>query len=177
MNKLFILSVVLFFALLTLGCQQTIPKEALALSPTSLEDRQIQTRLYDTNDEEMILSACAGILQDLGFSIDESETKLGFLFGTKDRDATDATQVAAAVVLALLGGASMAIDKNQKFKIAIVVSPNSSGNKIRVRATFQRIVWNTNNQVTKAETMSDPEIYQEFFSKLSKSVFLEGQKI
>ena len=34
------------------GCQTTIPKEALALTPTSLEDRQLQTREFETEDEE-----------------------------------------------------------------------------------------------------------------------------
>lgn len=177
MNKIFNISLVLVIILLSSGCQQTIPKGALALSESSLEDRQLQTRFYETNDEEMILSSCAGVLQDLGFSLDESETKLGFLFGTKERDATEAGQVAAALLIALLGGGSMAIDKNQKFKVAIVVSPDSNGTRMHVRVTFQRMVWNTRNLVTKAETISTPETYQEFFSKLSKSIFLEGHEI
>ena len=45
-----------------------------------------------------------------------------------------------------------------------------------VRATFQRIVTRTNNSVY-VESIKDPEIYQEFFDKLSKSIFIEAQKI
>ena len=45
-----------------------------------------------------------------------------------------------------------------------------------VRVTFQRIVRRTDNS-TYADTIKDPELYQEFFDKLSKSVFIEAQKL
>ena len=161
-------------AILT-GCAATIPKEALALSPTSLEDRQMQTRYYEGSNENDILSSSAGVLQDLGFQISESETKLGLIVGTKERDATEAGQVAGAVIVALLGGGAMAIDKNQKIKASLVVKPEKKGHNVRI--TFQRLVWNTQNQLSKIEGLRDPEMYQEFFDRLSKSIFLEANKI
>lgn len=45
-----------------------------------------------------------------------------------------------------------------------------------VRATFQRIVTRTDNSVY-VESIKDPELYQEFFDKLSKSIFIEAQKV
>jgi len=157
------------------GCATTIPKEALQLSPTSLEDRQIQTRHYEGSNENDILSASAGVLQDLGFQIDESETKLGVIVGSKERDATESGQVAAAVVVALLGGGSMPIDKKQKIKASLIVKPDKDGHFVRI--TFQRLVWNTQNQLSKIEGLKEPEMYQEFFDRLSKSIFLEANRI
>ncbi len=160
------------------GCQ-TIPKDALKLKPESLQKRALQTRMYEGVAEVDILSASAGVMQDLGFNIDESETKLGLIVGSKERDATEAGQVAAAIVIALLGGGAMAIDKNQKLRLSLVVRPASADDKQRhlVRVTFQRIVWNTQNRITRVEGLEQPEIYQEFFDRLSKAIFLEGHKI
>jgi len=163
--------------LLVAGCQ-AIPKDALTLSPESLAERQMQTRKYETKDEERILSACAGLLQDMGFNIDESETKLGLISSSKMRGAANAGQIAGAVLVALLGGGSMPVDKEQKMRASVVTRPvGERGEYVAVRVTFQRIVWNTKGQVTKSESISDPAIYEEFFSKLSKAIFLEGQEI
>ena len=69
-----------------------------------------------------LLSAAAGVLQDLGFNIDESETKLGVIVASKDRSAVTATQVAGAVAMALLG-AYMPVDKTQKIRVSLVTRP------------------------------------------------------
>lgn len=159
------------------GCAG-IPKDALRLSPESLKQRQIQTRKYETTDEAKMLVACAGLLQDTGFNIDESETDLGIIVGSKMRSAVNAGQVAAAICIAGLGGGVPPTDKEQKMRASIVTRPvGEQGKHIAVRVTFQRIVWNTQGQVTCREGLTDPKIYQEFFNKLSKSIFLEAHEI
>ncbi|GJQ29441.1 MAG: hypothetical protein HBSAPP03_13250 [Phycisphaerae bacterium] len=157
------------------GCGGGIPKNALLLSPQSLENRQLQTRRFDSSDERRILAAAVGLAQDLGYNIENSDAKLGVVVGSKDRDATEAGQVVGAVLIAVLTGVATPVDKNQKIRISIVTHP--VGGSTAVRVTFQRIVWNTQGQVSKLQFINDPAIYQEFFEKLSKSVFLEAHKI
>jgi hypothetical protein len=179
MNKVSQLSftVILFGLISITGCA-TIPKDALSLSPESLAQRQMQTRKYETKDEAKILAACAGLLQDMGFNIDESETKLGVITSSKMRSAVSAGQQVAAVFVAFLGGGYMPTDKEQKMRASVITRPvGEHGEHITVRVTFQRIVWNTQGQVTTSESLTDPKIYQEFFDKLSKSIFLEAQEI
>lgn len=174
MKKLFFISILSCFFLT--ACNQTIPKEALELRAESLQLRQLQTRSFDTKNERQLLVAGAGVLQDLGYNIDESETKLGVIVGSKDRDATEAGQVAAAIFVAALGGGTMPIDKNQKIRASLVTNKNGTS-KTNLRVTFQRIVWNTHGQVSKTQSIEDEEIYQEFFDRLSKAVFLDAHEI
>ena len=157
------------------GCQTNTAAKALTLDASSLEIRSKQARSYDTMDEENILSASAAVLQDLGFTLSDSETSVGLIRGEKDRDATDTGQVVGALILAALGGGSTPIDKQQKIIACVVTKPVM--NRISVRVTFQRLVWNTEDQLSRAESITDDEIYSGFFQKLSKSVFLEGEPI
>lgn len=158
------------------GCQHELPADALQASPDALAERQLQIRRFDTNNEKTILSAGAAVLQDLGFNIDESETDLGVIVCSKQRDATSAGQVAGAIVMALLSGVVMPVDKNQLIRASLITCPIND-KSVAVRITFQRIIFNTYNQITKAEPLKDPELYQKFFEKLSQSVFLEAHQL
>lgn len=169
------------------GCV-TVPPDILKMPPEQLANRQLQTREYATVDEEKILSACSGVLQDLGFTIDRGETKLGVIFASKDREVDNGGQMVTATLLTALsafgnsGGYSgynyyNNVEKNQKIRASIVTRKSQDGGKMLVRATFQRMVWNMSGQMSRIETLKEPDLYEGFFDKLSKSVFLEEQKI
>lgn len=128
-----------------------------------------------TGDENMILSACAGVLQDLGFIVEDSETDLGFILATKDRSAVDNGQVVGKVFAGLLLRTDVPVDRNQTFRVSIVTRP--AGQETAVRVTFQRLVWNDHNQLSKLEPIEEPAVYQEFFDRLSESVFLEAHHL
>jgi hypothetical protein len=155
------------------ACAMT-PEEAMTLKPESLEQRQLQTRRFDTGDEAKILSACASLLQDLGFKIDEADSKLGVLVGSKQRSAYDGKQVATAIALAFFGVA-VPLDTEQTMRICVVTKPVGDGGKTcAVRATFHRTVYTEQRVPSKIEELTDPKIYQTFFEKLSQALFLEA---
>jgi hypothetical protein len=160
------------------------PKGFLRPSEGFMAERQLESRKYDTKDTVQITAAVVGVLQDMGFEIDESETELGFVAASSQADATNPAQIAAALALditaALFGACTNSTsqcDKEQKVKIAVIARPTANGNATIVRATFQRIVWNMNNQISRVETVEDAEVYQKFFEGLSKSIFLEAHSI
>lgn len=172
---------ILLIAVLITGCV-TIPPNTFVVTPELLQQRQLETRRYDGIKESDLIIASANALQDLGFNLENSETKLGVITASKQRDATDGAEVAAAIFVALLGGGAMPISKDQTIRVALVVRPvsDSNGKALAdnhfVRVSFQRIVRRTDNSIL-AQTLRDPELYQDFYERVSKSVFLEAHKI
>ena len=170
-----------YFVLLSLllfhltACRTGIPREALKLTPESLRERQLQTRVFETDDEMQLLTASAALLQDTGFTIDESEVKCGVIIASRDRNVTDTGEVVLSIFLsALFVPPSYA--ETQKVLATLVTKPLDN-KRIAVRITFQHMVWNQNGELMKNECLNEPEIYREFFSKLSKSVFLTAHEI
>lgn len=153
-------------------------EDVLKLTPDSMALRQMQTRKYQTSDLRKVLDSCVGLLQDNGFTVNEISPKLGTVLGSKSREAVEAGQVAASLAFALIFGVALPVDKQQEMSASIVVSEAAADAKSAiVRVNFSRIVWNDSNAISKAERLEAPEMYQEFFDKLSKSLFLQEQKI
>ncbi|MGD2186346.1 MAG: hypothetical protein PVI71_09465 [Desulfobacterales bacterium] len=157
------------------ACQNRILKDALMLSPASLKDRQLQTRIFEAIDEKKLLTASAAVLQDLGYTIDETEVRAGVIVCSRDRDVTDPGEVLLSIALLLLG-LYVPYAEKQKVLASLVTQPLQD-ESIAVRITFQHMVWNSDNVMIKNEQINEPEIYQDFFSKLSKSVFLVAHEI
>lgn len=152
--------------------------DVLKLEPESMAQRQLQTRKYNTTAEDKIITTCVNVLQDTGFAIENTDAKLGTILASKQREAVESGQVAGAIIIAVIFGVAIPIDKNQTMYASIVVSPAASEKKASlVRITFSRLVWNDRGVVSKAERLEDPEVYQTFFTKLSKGLFLEAQNI
>jgi hypothetical protein len=129
-------------SLTLLSCQKSIPREALMLTPEALADRQLQTRVFETNDESKLLEASAAVLQDLGFTIDESEVKCGVIVCSKDRNVTEPYDVALSIVASVFF-IDYEYATRQKVLASLVTRPLEE-NRIAVRITFQHLVWDTN---------------------------------
>jgi starvation-inducible outer membrane lipoprotein len=175
------MAALLFIAIFLAGCV-SLPPDTFSVSPEQLNQRQIETRRFSSIKERDLVVACGNVLQDLEFTLENSEVKLGVITANKQRDATNAAEIALAIGMALLGGKVMAVSKDQTIRVSLVVRPalGSNGQAIEdshwVRVTFQRVVRRTDGS-TRTQTLQDEEIFTEFFDRLSKSVFLEAQKI
>lgn len=159
------------------GCTG-IPKDLFKLSESSLKERQLQSRIYEADDEVALLAAGVAVLQDMGYVIDETEKGVGLITASKSVAATNAGQITAAVIPDLLGGGVIPIDKVQKIRVSFVTLPSKKfENNYIARITFQRIIWNNEGKILRVEPIKNQEIYEGFFEKLSKSIFLEAHKI
>jgi hypothetical protein len=167
---------------LTAACAMTVPRDVLQLPPEAAANREVQTRRFDRIDESRMLEASTAVLQDLGFTIDEGETSLGLIVASKERTAVNDAEVAGAYLLTMLSIVALApaapvYAKRQQIRVALTVSPLRTGNSgaTLLRVTFQRTVYDNYDRIRRLEQVGDEGLYQEFFDRLSQSVFLEAQ--
>lgn len=173
------------------------PGEFFQLAPESPQYRVTQTRHFETSDAIELLSASAAALQDLGFQVQESVPDLGVLRAAKERSAREYGQEISRFMIALLSTAGLVlgsntliitpVDLHQQVNASLVARAlDESGTRHEVRILFYRVVWKSSGQSgdqqippgqQMMEMIRDPEIYQQFFSRLSKAVFLEAHTI
>ena len=153
------------------GCVNQMAREALTLQPEALEQRRIQTRRFETQSEHELLTASLEVLQDLGFSVDETEPDLGLIVASKNRDASSTGEMIGAFIIGAAGDTQVSYNVEQRIRASVVTRGlGKSGTSVRV--TFQRIVWNNLGEISINESIEEPKLYQEFFAKLSNSLFL-----
>jgi hypothetical protein len=141
-----------------------------------LARRQQETRRFETEDEDAMLVASAQVLQDLGFTLEESETKLGLITASKARSAMSAGGVAGAILLAALFKTDPIYDVDQKIYTTLVSTKSRDAGGFNVRVEFARVIRNNRNH-TRVEVVREPEIYRDFFDKLAQSLFLVANDI
>ncbi|MCQ4160216.1 hypothetical protein NON00_09775 [Roseomonas sp. GC11] len=158
------------------ACQQQDPdwanKAALRIG-APLENaaalRETQTARFADVPEQRLLIEATQVLQDLGFTIEESAPRYGVLAGSKDRDATEAGQVAGQVALAI-GLALVGVrydpiyDTDQVIRATLTTRPLGARDS-QLRVSFERIV-TTNKGFTRVERLSEPEFSTGFFEKV-----------
>lgn len=143
-----------FLVLLVFAGCQTVPKPEGFFHPVSLEERQMQTRIYPSNDEVHILKVCSDLLLDNAFQIKEAESRLGWV---------DASKFKVVQIL--------------NFSAFVYVSVVTRPVQGRSGAIAVRVIFHQVKPGQGIITVKDPAIYQEFFAQLSKALFLEAQQI
>jgi len=141
-----------------------------------LNRRQVETRRFETTDEEAMLIACSQVLQDLGFTLEESETKLGLITASKDRAGASTGAKIGLTVLAVLSKTQATWDENQKIYATLVSTKSRGARGYNVRVGFARIV-RDNHGNTRIEKLGAPELYKDFFDKLAQSLFLTANDL
>jgi hypothetical protein len=170
-------------ALLALaGCQdpEWANKEALKIGgplQNAAEIRERQTNRFAVPSEKRLLIEATQVLQDLGFTIEESAPRYGVLAGSKNRDATETgqvvSQIALTVGLALLGvHYSPVWDTDQIIRATVTTHPIDP-HEASLRVSFERIV-TTNQGLSRAELLVGPEFSRGFFEKVRSGLSGKG---
>lgn len=193
------LSIFLIVIFISSNC--VLAKKVKPLS--QLQRREVETHFFDTADTNRVMKAAVNTLQDSGFVIQEIEPELGYLrarkyykkrYISKGRAIGYSFLVAAYTTLAVFtygttayNIADPAIRLSNEFKDKTVVVDSNvdverfGKNKTKVRFVLvQKVLQNADgysfvkSAPTRVIRIYDPEIYQEFFAQLDKSIFYEG---
>lgn len=195
------LAVLMIAWVATAGCYsppKTSPIELFQLAQESAANKANQTRRFETPNSDELLSASAAVLQDLGFQVTEADRALGFLRAAKERSAREYGQEISRGIVAFLSTAAslfagrsalvlMPIDLHQQINVSLTTRPiDEKDTRQEVRIVFYRLVWKGDGYSgdfpippgeQRTEMIRDARIYQQFYARLSKAVFLEAQRI
>ncbi len=143
----------------------------------AMQIRERQTTVFTGVDEPELLIEATQVLQDLGFTIEESVSRFGVLAGSKDRDAVEAGQVAGQIVLtiglALLGVQHQPVwDTDQVIRATLTTRPVGESDA-QLRVSFERIVTN-NKGLSRVEELTEHEFSAGFFDKVRAGLAVKG---
>lgn len=157
-----------FFAICLTGCS---PRQS-EVPLTQLQKREIQSRDFDTDDKKLVMKSMMNVLQDEGFIIKNVVFEVGLLNAEKN---VDIENTASAVFLTVFAGENARWEKQQLLDASANVS--EFGNKTRVRMNFQIKTVDNFGCPKNVTTVLDPCMYQEFFDKVNKGIFIQEQNI
>lgn len=153
------------------GCgTPKVPSDALSWTAETAQYRALSRRVYGTSDEVTALRAVSGVLQDLGYQVTEGDHSLGFLSATR---AAEGTGFGAQFAVALFGGDPRTLVRERYVRVTVATALDA-GARLHVRATFLAVGINGYGQMAEAAKLDDPQLYQTFFARLDKALFLEG---
>jgi hypothetical protein len=122
------------------GCATT-SQQIMETEESQVKIRAMQTRVFDTNDKNLMMRNTISTLQDLEFVIENADLTFGTVTAKKY---IHNSAVEATATVKEKGENQITVRLNARYGIKIV---------------------------------EDPEIYQDFFTALSKSIFLAANEI
>lgn len=174
-------------ALLLPACTTTVqpPK-------TQLEIREFQTRTFDTADHKLVMKAMLNVLQDDGYVVKNAVVELGLITAAKEIDVAPGRSGSDGGLLGGLGGTvvfgggpgGVIFGGNQppptykKTEVRDFTGNVSEfGAQTKVRVSFQRKLLDNRGDVVEVEPIDDATFYQDFFSRMDKSLFLQKEQL
>src|SRR5262245_19780079 len=164
-------------AAFTAACASGVPPEQ-----TQLEVRAIQTRTFDTPDAKLVLKAMFNVLQDDGYVVRNAVVELGLITAAKETDlAPTRTEPSGSDLVVgpswafsgLRGPAAYRKTELRDFTGNV----SEFGRQTKVRVSFQRKVLDNRGGVLQVEAIDDPKFYQDFFTRMDKSVYLQQERL
>lgn len=168
-----------FFAVVSMlvGCAFEPPKPPRSV----FQIREIQTRTFESRDARAVQKAVLDVLQDDNYVVKNAVVDLGLISATKERALK---QQAGFGFGSMVGASGWAINMSPQegtwpasevFEATVNVSQHGKNSKVRLNV--QRRVVNNRGATIESEIVEEPQFYQDFFSKVSKGLFIQKEKL
>jgi hypothetical protein len=154
---------------------------------TQLEVREFQTRTFDTADGKLVMKAMLNVLQDDGYVVKNAVVELGLITATKEIDVApgrsgwDGGILSGTVVFGGPGGVIFGPQSRPAFPKTemrdFTGNVSDFGSQTKVRVSFQRKVLDNRGGMVEVQPIDDPVFYQDFFSRMDKSLYLQQEKL
>src|SRR5215467_4584613 len=155
---------------------------------TQLEVREFQTRTFDIADGKLVMKAMLNVLQDDGYVVKNAVVELGLITASKDIDIAPGRSgpngggvLGGTVIFGGRGGIVFGPQTSPTYRKTEVrdFTGNVSefGAQTKVRVSFQSKVLDNRGETVSVEPIDDPVFYQDFFSRMDKSLFLQKEHL
>jgi hypothetical protein len=147
---------------------------------TQLEVRQYQTYAFDTPDSKLVMKGLFNVLQDDGYVVKNAVIELGLITATRETDLAPGRSGQTVLAFGVGAGtrAPYEVPIAQKIEVRdFTGNVTEFGQQTRVRVSFQRKVLDSRGALVEVMPISDPVFYQDFFSRLDKSVYLQRERL
>lgn len=137
-----------------------------------LQLRQLQVRDYPVKNDDAVMRAVIASLQDEGFTITGADADLGLISATLEAAASrrESRRQRRYWFAADPSAGSL----NRRLEASISVYAIAAGTRVRLGFVSRDVAEDGD---AAAETVSDPAVYQDMFSRLDRAVFFELQRL
>jgi hypothetical protein len=167
----FTLVALLILTLFTSACVATKP------SMTTTQMRAMQTKEYQNTSQLVAYKALTDALLDKGFTIESSDSDAGVIVANITSTRINSLELTTKAIMTVLTYGLNWIfgDNNLGDVVTLDISANvsqlQSTTKVRINAVAK--LTNSEGQITKAETVTEPDYYNSIFEQIDKSIFLQ----
>ncbi len=137
-----------------------------------LQLRQLQVRDYPVTDAGAVMRAVIASLQDEGFTITGADAGLGLISATLEATATRRESRRQRRYWFAADPSARGV--NRRLEASISVHAIAAGTRVRLGFVTRDV---GDDGTAAADTVSDPAVYREMFSRLDRAVFYELQRL
>jgi hypothetical protein len=162
---------ILPISILFSGCTNNLkPPEPKKMS--QLEWRTLQTKTFSTNNTIAVMKALIASLQDEGFIIETTNTELGLISAVKEVTETDEEDKAFQEFWV---GEASGYQTSKRITASCTIATINKQTKIRINLTAKGMT--ESGGALWSQPIDNHKTYQNIFSKVDKSIFLQKENL